>query len=145
MLFRGMDVKALYPYGVPKRTFPYREHAKQISMAPMAGGFYLTKYALGLPLQIPFEWLFYRSAIVAFAGCVLWDLLFGFPLPFMKETKPGSSKHFFRQQRRRSASLVAVSGRLEYSQHVGRQTLGRLATYTHMFFFQFSVQQCQYS
>ncbi|CCW63483.1 unnamed protein product [Phytomonas sp. EM1] len=93
--FSGFDVKALYPNGVPKRTFPYREHPKQISTAPTAGGFYLTKHALGWPFQLPFEWLFYRSPIIFFVGCVIYDLLFGFPLPFMKEIPPGAPKHFF--------------------------------------------------
>lgn len=91
----GFDVKSLYPYGVPKRTFPYREHRKQIGLAPTAGGFYLTKYALGWPFQIPFEWLFYRSIVVAFVGCVAYDMLFGLPLPHLKEAPRGVPKHFF--------------------------------------------------
>ncbi|ESL09965.1 hypothetical protein TRSC58_02308 [Trypanosoma rangeli SC58] len=90
----GFDVKSLYPYGVPKRTFPYREHPKQISTAPTAGGFYMTKHALGWPFQIPFEWLFYRTSIFAFIACVVYDLFFGIPLPLMKEIPPGRPKHF---------------------------------------------------
>ncbi|EPY37192.1 hypothetical protein STCU_00105 [Strigomonas culicis] len=91
----GFDVKELYPHGVPKRTFPYREHQKQISTAPTAGGFYMTKYALGWPFQIPFEWLFWRSSVVGFVVCVVYDLLFGIPTPFMKEIPPGTPAHFF--------------------------------------------------
>eukprot|EP00796_Vickermania_ingenoplastis_P000017 gene17-8_t len=82
------------PTWSPETYFPYREHAKQIATAP-AGGFYLTKYALGWPFQIPFEWLFWRSAVSLFVGCVAFDLLFGLPLPLIKEGTPGKPKHFF--------------------------------------------------
>ncbi|GET86661.1 hypothetical protein, conserved [Leishmania tarentolae] len=91
----GFSVKELYPYGVPRRTFPYREHQKQISLAPTAGGFYVTKHALGWPFQIPFEWLFYRSSVTFFVFCVAYDMLFGLPHPFMKEVPPGTPHHFF--------------------------------------------------
>lgn len=91
----GFDVKSLYPNGVPKRTFPYREHAKQICTAPTAGGFYATKHAFGWPFQLPFEWVFYRFPFIAFVMCVVYDLLFGLPLPLMKEIPPGAPKHFF--------------------------------------------------
>lgn len=94
-LLSGFHVKELYPHGVPRRTFPYREHQKQIATAPTAGGFYLTKYALGWPFQIPFEWLFWKSAVWLFLGCVAVDLLFGMPLPLIKERESGKSNHYF--------------------------------------------------
>lgn len=91
----GFDLHATYPRGVPKRTFPYREHNKQIAMAPPAGGFYVTKYALGWPYQLPLEWLWYRSSLVIFLTCVFWDLMWGIPIPSMKETPPGVAHHCF--------------------------------------------------
>ena len=93
--FHGFDKNELYPHGIPKRTFPLREHAKQLNNAPTAGGFYVTKYALGWPFQLPLEWLWYRSAIMIFCSMVFVDLTLGLPLPFMKETPPGVAHHHF--------------------------------------------------
>lgn len=54
--------------------------------------FYLTKYALCWPFQIPFEWFFYRSALVLLVGCVALDLASGSP---HERCAPGIPKHFF--------------------------------------------------
>lgn len=91
----GFDKTEVYPRGVPKRTFPYREHMKHINFAPTAGGFYVTKYALGWPYQLPLEWIWYRSGITITVGMIMYDLAFGLPLPLMKETPPGVPHHHF--------------------------------------------------
>mmetsp|Transcript_70819 Transcript_70819/g.82497 ORF Transcript_70819/g.82497 Transcript_70819/m.82497 type:complete len:133 (+) Transcript_70819:53-451(+) len=91
----GGSIHDLYPHGIPKRTFPLREHNKQISFAPQAGGFYVTKYAVGWPFQLPLEFLWYRSALSITIGMILYDLIFGLPLPMMKEAPPGAAHHHF--------------------------------------------------
>lgn len=92
----GLDVEGLYPHGVPRRTFPYREHPKQIHLAPAAGGFYMTKHAVGWPFNAPFEFLFYRVPALCFIAAVMYDLFIGgFPLPAEKENIPGQPTHYW--------------------------------------------------
>jgi hypothetical protein len=68
---------------------------KHINFAPTAGGFYVTKYALGWPYQLPLEWIWYRSGITITVSMIMYDLVFGLPLPLMKETPPGVPHHHF--------------------------------------------------
>ena len=96
--YTGTDMKYLYPNGVPKRQFPFREMAKHVGMAPSAGGFYFTQHAVGMPFIPPFQFLFPRAFITVFFATILSDMYFGFsPIiqPFLKEAIPGRPSHFF--------------------------------------------------
>lgn len=65
----------IFPHGLPKRTFPFREDLLHPQTAPYVSGYFLTKYAIGTPFQFPFIMLFYRSSIVWFVLFVAYDLL----------------------------------------------------------------------
>lgn len=91
----GMDISELYPHGVPRRTFPYREHKKHVGAAPSPGGFYITKHSMGWPFNAPFDVFFYRSPIIAILCTIAYDIVFGIPQIFDKEAIPGQSSHYW--------------------------------------------------
>jgi hypothetical protein len=92
--YTGVPLEWVHPKGVLKRTFPMREARKHPAFAPNPGGLFATKYVVNMPL-VPFEMNFYRIPIFTAFSWIILDLLFGLPIPFMREQVPGTSKHFW--------------------------------------------------
>jgi hypothetical protein len=85
----------MYPHGKPKRTFPFYTPPKHIGTAPQPGGFYLTKYAWGQPLQYPFEITWYRLSFGLGLFFITLDILGFNSAPAYTNAEPGKPHHFF--------------------------------------------------
>mgnify|MGYP001565248137 FL=1 len=91
----GVPVEEMYPHGVPKRTFPLRDHPKHPALAPSPGGWFLGKHTLGIPIHIPYEANFWRLPFLFTCLCIMYDNAFGCPIVFDNEKMPGRASHFF--------------------------------------------------
>jgi hypothetical protein len=101
---RGLPLSQMYPkvgnhsgspYPDGKRGFPLRVHKKTAICAPLPGGFYITKHAVGWPFHPPCEYKYYKTPVAVFLLMVIYDLLWGFPVLFYKERVPGKAAHFW--------------------------------------------------
>ncbi len=92
--YEGTPVDWIYPHGVPKRTYPFREGKKHPAFAPNPGGVWASKYQASYPF-IHFELNFYRVPIMIGFGMILLDLCVGLPVPFAREQVPNKPRHYF--------------------------------------------------
>ena len=96
----GLPIHDFYPKGVPKRTWPLRDHpnsGKHPAFAPGPGGYWIGKHMMGWPFHAPFELWFYRAPCILAAALIFYDLTIGLPawLFLNKEKMPGTSSHYF--------------------------------------------------
>lgn len=91
----GMPVEMMYPHGVPKRTWPLRDHPKHAALSPSPGGWFVTKHSLGVPWHIPYEANFWRVPWAFTLGCFIYDNIFGIPIFGDMEKIPSRPSHYW--------------------------------------------------
>jgi hypothetical protein len=94
---KGLPVHDFYPHGVPKRTWPMRDHPKHPAFSPAPGGFWVSKYGLGWPFHSPMELWFWRAPFAFLAFAIFFDITVGIPAEMFlnKEKMPRTSSHYF--------------------------------------------------
>jgi len=94
----GLDLHALFPNGVPKRSDwngPFQQIPKHPALAPHPGGYFVSKVNLGIPFMPPFDIYFWRTSFLLVGALICYDLTFGFPVFFQKEKAPGTASHYY--------------------------------------------------
>ena len=90
------SVETQFPHGVRRGPGPMFVYPKHPNEAPTAGGNWVGRHGFGVKWHLPYEFPFYRTVFSAAAAFIIYDNIYGLPVPFMRDNIPGSPSHSFR-------------------------------------------------